>query len=77
MVRRSGLGRGLGALIPPDASTRVGDTALQEVPLALIRPDQYVAWRGSRAVDPDRVIAILRGAHREEALTSELRERTA
>jgi 2-polyprenyl-6-methoxyphenol hydroxylase-like FAD-dependent oxidoreductase len=46
-------------------------------PLALIRPDQYVAWRGSRAVEPDRVIAILRGAHRKEALTSELRERTA
>jgi ParB family chromosome partitioning protein len=41
MVRRSGLGRGLGALIPPDGATRVGDTALQEVPLALIRPNQF------------------------------------
>ncbi len=50
---------------------------LYGAPLALIRPDQYVAWRGGRAGDPDRIMAILRGAHLNEALTSELRERTA
>lgn len=41
MVRRSGLGRGLGALIPPEASNRADGSLLQEVPLALIRPNQY------------------------------------
>ena len=41
MVRRSGLGRGLGALIPPEVSNRADGSLLQEVPLALIRPNQY------------------------------------
>ena len=42
MARRSGLGRGLGALIPPEATTAVtGATAsaLREVPVSSIRPN--------------------------------------
>ena len=50
---------------------------LYGVPLALIRPDQYVAWRGARAADPDHIIAIVRGARHNEAPANELRERTA
>ena len=38
MVRRSGLGKGLGALIPPEQEV-AGDTALQEVPVSRIRPN--------------------------------------
>jgi hypothetical protein len=34
---------------------------LYGAPLALIRPDQYVAWRGSRVDDADAIIATLRG----------------
>ena len=42
MARRSGLGRGLGALIPPEA-TGVSDdqSVLREVPVASIRPNQH------------------------------------
>jgi len=36
---RSGLGRGLGALIPPE-SGRASDAVLQEIPLALIKANQ-------------------------------------
>lgn len=39
-VRRSGLGRGLGALIPTETSGEAG-SSLREVPLALIRPNQH------------------------------------
>ena len=56
------------------------DPKLRELygaPLALIRPDQYVAWRGARAADPDHIIAIVRGARHNEAPANELRERTA
>ena len=35
----------------------------------LIRPDQYVAWRGARA-DADRVIATLRGGRAIDAIAS-------
>jgi ParB family transcriptional regulator, chromosome partitioning protein len=38
VVRRSGLGKGLGALIPPEQEV-AGDTALQEVPVSRIRPN--------------------------------------
>jgi ParB family transcriptional regulator, chromosome partitioning protein len=37
VARRSGLGRGLGALIPPEASTTASTSALREVPVAAIR----------------------------------------
>ncbi|MGH9304196.1 MAG: ParB/RepB/Spo0J family partition protein [Acidimicrobiales bacterium] len=39
MSRRSGLGRGLGSLIPV-ASTAAGDAVLRDLPLAQIRPNQ-------------------------------------
>ena len=39
MARRSGLGRGLGALIPPDAMLPVTASALREVPVTSIRPN--------------------------------------
>ncbi len=37
MARRSGLGKGLGALIPPEVAG--GDSALQELPLGSIQPN--------------------------------------
>jgi hypothetical protein len=43
--------------------------ALYGAPLVLIRPDQYVAWRGSHA-EADRVIATLRGSCAVDALAS-------
>jgi len=36
--------------------------ALYGAPLVLIRPDQYVAWRGERVSDADGLFATLRGA---------------
>ena len=39
MPRRSGLGRGLGALIP--AEVNASESALREIPLAQIRPNQF------------------------------------
>jgi 2-polyprenyl-6-methoxyphenol hydroxylase-like FAD-dependent oxidoreductase len=50
---------------------------LYSAPLALVRPDQYVAWRGARVADPERIMATVRGARLREAPASELRERTA
>ena len=40
MVRRSGLGKGLGALIPPTPGVATG-SMLREVPLARIRPNPF------------------------------------
>jgi len=40
VVRRSGLGKGLGALIPPTPGVSTG-SMLREVPLARIRPNPY------------------------------------
>ena len=40
MSRRSGLGRGLGALIPSE-TVRSNDSVLRDVPLSLIKPNQY------------------------------------
>ncbi len=37
-MRRSGLGRGLGALIPPEGAT---SAAFQELPLASIEPNPH------------------------------------
>ncbi len=39
MPRRSGLGRGLGALIPTEVSTTTSN--LREIPLARVRPNQF------------------------------------
>ncbi|HVB07233.1 MAG TPA: ParB/RepB/Spo0J family partition protein [Acidimicrobiales bacterium] len=65
MVRRSGLGRGLGALIPPESSTRSESATLQEVPLALIRVNQYQPRKHfdeealSSLVDSIRAVGVL------------------
>ncbi len=40
MSRRSGLGRGLGSLIPSE-TVRSNDSVLRDVPLSLIKPNQY------------------------------------
>ena len=40
MARRSGLGRGLGALIPTDISGEAG-SALREVPVGSIAPNPH------------------------------------
>jgi hypothetical protein len=52
--------------------------ALYDAPLALIRPDQYVAWRGAHA-DAARILAILSGHTHQNAANekNEIRERTA
>jgi ParB family chromosome partitioning protein len=41
VARRSGLGRGLGALIPPEASTGGASGALREVPVSSIHPNPH------------------------------------
>ena len=43
------------------ALSEPGLRALYGASLALIRPDQYVAWRGSRVEDADAIVATLRG----------------
>lgn len=56
------------------------DPGLRELygaPLALIRPDQYVAWRGSRTEDADGIIATVSGAGPLAASLSEERRSTA
>ena len=58
----------LGRAVDPDAVTRIGvQTAeirdLYDADLALIRPDQIVAWRGNRVPDdPGALLAQLGGA---------------
>lgn len=41
MARRSGLGRGLGALIPPEARALGGHPVLQEIPVASVEPNPH------------------------------------
>jgi ParB family chromosome partitioning protein len=41
VARRSGLGRGLGALIPPEATTNVATSALREVPVSAVRSNPH------------------------------------
>ena len=41
MARRSGLGRGLGALIPPEANPGAGTGALREVPVSSVRSNPH------------------------------------
>lgn len=64
MVRRSGLGRGLGALIPPEVAHERG-SLLREVPLAKIQPNRYQPRKSfdeealSSLVDSIRAVGIL------------------
>ena len=41
MARRSGLGKGLGALIPTGESVDSSSTELQEIPVSRVRPNQH------------------------------------
>lgn len=41
MARRSGLGKGLGALIPPEAVTQGDGSAFREVPVSSVTPNPY------------------------------------
>ena len=41
MARRSGLGKGLGALIPTGEAADAESTALQEIPCSAVRPNQH------------------------------------
>ncbi|MGB7100219.1 MAG: FAD-dependent monooxygenase [Xanthobacteraceae bacterium] len=50
--------------------------ALYGAPSALIRPDQYVAWRGERVENADAIIAAVRGAPMRDAAARK-KERTA
>jgi len=64
VARRSGLGRGLDALIPPGAAKGAG-SALREVPLSSIRPNPYQPRKQfdeqslSTLVDSIRAIGVL------------------
>ena len=64
MTRRSGLGRGLGALIP-QAPVQAGASALREVPLSHIRPNPYQPRKNfdedalSSLVDSIKAVGIL------------------
>jgi ParB family chromosome partitioning protein len=59
--RRSGLGRGLGALIPNADSGRIEDSVLRELPIALVRPNRYQP----RATFDDDALASLAASIRE------------
>ena len=41
MARRSGLGKGLGALIPTGEVADASSAALQEIPCSAVRPNQH------------------------------------
>ena len=41
MARRGGLGKGLGALIPPGTDIEAEPGGLEEIPVASIRPNRY------------------------------------
>jgi hypothetical protein len=51
--------------------------ALYGAPLALISPDQHVAWRGASVEDADCIIATLCGARTFDAGPNEKNGRTA
>jgi ParB family chromosome partitioning protein len=59
--RRSGLGRGLGALIPNASSSDLDDSILRELPIALVRPNRYQP----RAHFDDDALASLASSIRE------------
>lgn len=51
--------------------------ALYGAPLALVRPDQFVAWRGTNEEDAAGIIATLRGAPPRDAGAGKRQGRTA
>lgn len=72
MSRRSGLGRGLGALIPAE-TTRSGDSVLRDVPLSFIKPNQFQPRKEfdeealSSLVDSIKAVGILQPVLLREA----------
>jgi ParB family transcriptional regulator, chromosome partitioning protein len=90
VVRRSGLGRGLGALIPPETTQRVAGSMLQEITLASIRPNQFQPRKHfdeealSSLVDSIKAVGVLQpvllrkvGADEYELIAGERRCRAA
>jgi ParB family transcriptional regulator, chromosome partitioning protein len=59
--RRSGLGRGLGALIPNADAGSADDSVLRELPIALVRPNRYQP----RAHFDDEALSSLAASVRE------------
>ncbi|MGO9197430.1 MAG: ParB/RepB/Spo0J family partition protein [Acidimicrobiales bacterium] len=89
MTRRSGLGRGLGALIPTGTSTS-SSSALRDVPLSQIRPNPFQPRKNfdeealSALVDSIRAVGILQpvllrkvGEEEYELIAGERRYRAA
>ena len=61
MARQGGLGRGLGALIPPRTGTDADEATFQELPLGAITPNQ----RQPRTQFDEEALAALTGSVRE------------
>ena len=61
MARQGGLGRGLGALIPPRSDTDEDEATFQELPLGAITPNQ----RQPRTQFDEEALAALTGSVRE------------
>ena len=61
MARQGGLGRGLGALIPPRSDTEDGEATLQDLPLGAITPNQ----RQPRTQFDEESLAALTASVRE------------
>lgn len=76
MSRRSGLGKGLGALIPSDV-TRNSESVLREIPLSMIKPNQFQPRKEfdeealSSLVDSIRAVGVLQPVLVREAGTDE------
>jgi len=64
VARRSGLGKGLGALIPTGEVVDSGSTALQEIPVSRVRPNQ----RQPRAYFDEEALVSLSASIRELGL---------
>ena len=56
MVRRSGLGRGLGALIPPEGAAATDGSALREVAIGEIRPNRH---QPRRRFDEEALLSLV------------------
>lgn len=76
MSRRSGLGRGLGALIPSEA-VRSNDSVLRDVPLSLIKPNPFQPRKAfdeeslSSLVDSIKAVGVLQPVLLREAAENE------
>ncbi|MDP9419149.1 MAG: ParB/RepB/Spo0J family partition protein [Actinomycetota bacterium] len=56
MARRSGLGRGLGALIPPEGAAVTAGTAFREVAISEIRPNRH---QPRRHFDEEALVSLV------------------